>query len=76
MEKVIEVFRSLDVQGEISETSSLLDLGFNSLMIMELVILLEEKLSFHFKDEDITGDNFQTVGSILSILEKYVGIGV
>lgn len=45
--------------------------GLDSLKRVELVIAIEEGFGINFNDTDLTQSNFETIGSINSLLEKY-----
>jgi acyl carrier protein len=70
--KVIELTHSMGVTEEIKKTSSLMDLGFDSIMIMELIVNLEEKFDINILDEDIHELNFQTVESVHNMILPYL----
>ncbi len=71
LKQLTSVFESMGIKGDVTEDSTLVALGFDSMKIMELVVLLEETFQFQLEDQDLTGTNFETVNSVLRLLEKY-----
>ncbi len=71
LKELILVFESMGIKGDITEDLTLVALGFDSMKIMELVVLLEETFQFQLEDQDLTGANFETVNSVLRLLERY-----
>ena len=69
------IVRRMDEVGvyasEVNEESQLIDLGFNSLLLMEFLVLLEEEFDIEFKDEDMDVDNFASVKKIMELISKY-----
>jgi len=54
-----------------SDEASFLEQGIvDSVGIMELVAFVEERFKFTVQDEDITPDNFDSVGSLTSYVER------
>lgn len=72
LERIKNVFGSFDVkESNISPETSLEELGFDSLMLLELVVALEEEFHITFDDSDLISRNFETVATIEKIIEKY-----
>lgn len=44
---------------------------FDSLAIVEVVTLLEERFGFEMDEEDITGEVFDTVGSLAAYVDEH-----
>ena len=45
--------------------------GMTSIDAIQLVVVLEEKYKFEFKDEDLLFDKFNTLNKLLRLLERY-----
>ena len=57
--------------GDLSETDDLVEAEvMDSLGIMKLILFLEENFSIKISDEDLTLENFRSVQSIWSLVEK------
>lgn len=52
------------------ETNLINDLGFESIMIMELIIKIEETFLFEFSDEEMDIEKIMIVGNLVEIIEK------
>ena len=71
LNEVITTLNTIGVTGEITEETTLAELGLDSIMVLELVVALEERLGFSFEDTDLVGSNFHSVGTIVAVIEKY-----
>lgn len=69
---ITSIFETFGIEENFTPESLLSDLGFDSIMILELVVTLEEQFDFIFDDDDLLGYNFQTVSSIMDLLKKYL----
>ena len=56
--------------ADINEDSNLIDLGLDSLDLIQILMDVEEKLNIHFEDDEIT--DFKTVKDVLTLIEKKV----
>lgn len=78
IEQFMEDFYNLliDARGcnqEVKNSDSLKeDLGFDSLTLVSLIISIENHFGIEFKDSDLSEENLKTVGSLLTLLEKYL----
>lgn len=45
----------------------------DSIALMELVAFLEERFQIQIEDEDLTSDNFRTIGAIERMVAKQTG---
>ncbi|MFC9786496.1 acyl carrier protein [Rhodococcus sp. NPDC127528] len=45
----------------------------DSMAVVQLVVALEKEFGFEIDDSDVTGDAFETVGSLASFVEKSRG---
>nr|WP_281276585.1 acyl carrier protein [Tengunoibacter tsumagoiensis] len=66
------MLRDYGVERYFDLDTTLVALGFDSLSTLELVVALEDHFQIAFDDEDLTGDHFQSIGSLLAILNKHV----
>ncbi len=57
--------------SDINTEDTLLSLGIDSLMTVELVISIEDNLQITFEDSDLDSENFKTVQSVIDIVRKY-----
>ena len=72
MEVLNKIFKEFGIEREIEKDIVLFDLGFDSIRIMELIILIEEELDIVIDDDDLVGENFETVETVIKLLEKYI----
>jgi acyl carrier protein len=72
MEVLNKIFKEFGIEREIEKDIELSDLGFDSIRIMELIILIEEELDIVIDDDDLVGENFETVETVIKLLEKYI----
>ena len=72
MEVLNKIFKEFGIEREIEKDIELFDLGFDSIRIMELIILIEEELDIVIDDDDLVGENFETVETVIKLLEKYI----
>ena len=68
-DRIIEIVReNLAYDGEISESSSLIDdLGADSLDVVELCLAFEDEFGVHIEDEDLPG--IRTISDVLNYVE-------
>jgi len=76
-EKVIELVRkvlNLDESFDENEliSSDLLILGIDSIVAIQLIIMLESEFDIEFTDEDLMLQSVQSIGSIMNTLQKYI----
>jgi acyl carrier protein len=55
----------------IDNDESLLGIGVDSLNMIELVVGIENEFDFELLDEDLIIENFETIKSIIKMLEAY-----
>lgn len=46
------------------------DLGYDSILLLDLIITIEEKYNFSFNENELSIPNFETPRKILQILNK------
>lgn len=73
LKQVIVLKGSVDVEqySAIPADASLMDNGFDSLHIITLVVLIEEKFGIELKNEDLVFDKINTIRKWIQLLEKY-----
>ena len=56
--------------GEISDDASLMEdgLGLDSVVVVELITHLEKRFGFHFDDDSLTAENFESLGTLASFV--------
>lgn len=64
--QVNEVLSNIDIN---KETNLINDLGFESIMIMELIIKIEETFLFEFSDEEMEIEKIIIVGNLVETIE-------
>lgn len=50
------------------------DLGIDSLGFVELKTQIESRLGIEISDEDFTPENFATLASLASLIDRYAGV--
>lgn len=64
------LFKELSHSGELNETVSLIELGLDSIKVIQLVVYLETELNITFDDEDLLLANFKTIELIIKTTAK------
>lgn len=76
MEKIIHDICSIiekEYSISINQNSKLLDdFGFDSIMIIDLVVELENLYNIEFDVDDLTLGNFETVAKVADIVKSYL----
>ena len=71
--KFEEILNQVNPEILDSEGMDLVEEGIiDSMMIMQMVSMLESAFEFDFDPEDIAPENFETVNAIWEVVEKYV----
>lgn len=60
----------LDVEADFSSGSDLFEAGLDSMAIMQLLILIEERFSLVLPAEAVTREHFQNVESLAKLLQR------
>ncbi len=71
MKDLVEILAAMGITERFDEKTELQELGVNSLQLMEMVVRIEEKWDVSIDDDDLVGENFETIGAIIKMLEKY-----
>ena len=70
--KLKTLFEGMDISGEFTYETQLVDLGLDSLQILELVVNIENEFDIAIADEDLDGDNFQSIKTLINLIERYI----
>lgn len=65
---IAELAAAKGYEGTLSATRPLRDVGFDSLLTVQLVARLEDELGVEFPDEALTPGSFATLGSTLDVV--------
>lgn len=60
------------IDANITEETSLVELGIDSLMTVELVLGLEDAFDIQFNDSDLEMENLRNVRDIVNLVNKYI----
>lgn len=67
-----KVTNTLNREVIIKNDTDLMNLGINSLLLIEIIVEIEERFSIEVLDDDLTTENFRTIDSISNLLiNKY-----
>lgn len=61
----------IETSADFSANSDLYEAGLDSMAIMQLLILVEERYAIRLSEADVTRDNFSSVAKLASLLAKY-----
>ena len=73
--KIVNEIKKLVNNGtdaNITEQTSLVELGIDSLMTVELVLGLEDAFNIQFNDSDLEMENLRNVRDIVNLVNKYI----
>lgn len=71
LERIVKRMEEIGIFSEnVTEESKLIDLGFNSLLLMEFLVLIEEEFDTEFDDEDMEIENFVSIKTLMDLLEQ------
>lgn len=59
----------------LSTEQSLVDLGIDSLRLVELIVNLEDSFGIVIPDEEMLAENFSTVGSVSNLVNRVLSAG-
>lgn len=72
MDKILEILKQVREDSNFSESDDFIrDNLLDSLDVMNLVEVLEEKYSIAIDNDDIVYDNFKNVDTIIGLIDKY-----
>ena len=52
--------------------TNLNEIGVDSIVMMQFIVLIEEKYGIEIEDNDIIEDNWKSISKIISTIEKYI----
>ncbi|MFV0337865.1 MAG: acyl carrier protein [Chthoniobacterales bacterium] len=64
--------RLLKIPPGFGVEANLLDVGFDSMTVMQLLVLIEEKYGITLADEDLLLENFQSTTALATLLRTTV----
>lgn len=67
------IAREMGLEVEFTIDSKLSDLGLDSIQIMMMIVIIEEKFGIVIDDADLIETNFETVRTVLDLIAKYKG---
>ncbi len=72
--KIIEIIAAMSLldEGEITEKDLLIDIGVDSLKMVEIIMNLEDTFQIRFDDAELDPTNLTTVKSVINLTEKYI----
>ncbi|MFA6655271.1 MAG: acyl carrier protein, partial [Bacillota bacterium] len=74
-EKIFEFFKAKGVSDNLDFETDLFKGGFiDSLFAFEVVVFLEETFGVHLDNKDITEENFRTITSMASMIDRIRGV--
>ncbi|MHB8129132.1 MAG: phosphopantetheine-binding protein [Mobilitalea sp.] len=65
------IYMDSDMDDDLIANADLLVLGMDSLMAIQLIIMLESEFNIEMADEDLMLSTVQSVNNIMSTIEKY-----
>ena len=71
--QLIGYFKEMSDTAVDSKTLLLEEKVIDSMGVMELIAFIESNFGIEFTDEDLTVDNFGTLGAIISIIKRKDG---
>ena len=65
--------RLLEVPPTFNSSSNLFELGLDSMAIMQMLLLIDEKFGIWLEPSDLTRENFNTPLTIAQLLQSRIG---
>ena len=59
-------------ESSIAEEAVLREIGINSIMFIEIIVKLEQKLEFEFDNDDLAIEHIKTVRDLFKLVEKNI----
>ncbi|MGN1145711.1 MAG: phosphopantetheine-binding protein [Acetatifactor sp.] len=73
--KVLELVQSMAMEGiTVAQEDFLVDIGFNSLTKVDLILAVEEEFNIEFCDEDLQPRKLKSVKDLISIVGVYLSV--
>lgn len=67
------LLKELDFETvNVTMDTNLREIGVDSITLMQLIVLIEEKYDIEIEDDDIVEENWETISKIMSTVEKYI----
>lgn len=67
---IINTIKEVIEIGKVEDSMNLFDYGLDSLGVLKLVTLLEDRLGIEIDDEDLTMENMSSVRTIINMVKK------
>jgi len=58
--------------NSLNYNADLQEIGYDSLQMIRLIIMIEEKFNIEVEDDDLLFDNFNSIEKIINIINKYI----
>lgn len=66
-----KIFVEMGIVNEFDNNTKLAELKIDSLRVLEMIARIEEEYKISIDDMDLLGENFETIGTVMKMLEKY-----
>lgn len=60
------------IKNEPENDTDLFSIGLDSLLVLQLIVLIENEFNVNISDDDLILDNLRTIMTITHMVEKYV----
>lgn len=71
-ETVLDVVGPGNSTGDVDSQDQLVDLGVESLNILEILVRIERRLQIEFNDADVVTWSFTSVASLIALVDHHV----
>jgi len=71
-EKVMYCIKEVAVTADIQTDDALVDLGIDSLSIVEILVILEDKFGVEFDDSQLNPDELTTVKNVIDLVGRHL----
>ncbi|GIO13726.1 hypothetical protein J19TS2_32810 [Cohnella xylanilytica] len=73
-ERMADLISRPELAAEFAEHTALEEVGIDSVLMVSLMVQLEQKFDIFYEDDELTSDNFATVGIIVERLMKKLSV--
>jgi len=73
-ERMADLISRPELAAEFAEDTALEEVGIDSVLMVSLMVQLEQKFDIFYEDDELTSDNFATVGIIAERLMKKLSV--
>ena len=73
-ERMADLISRPELAAEFKEDTALEEVGIDSVLMVSLMVQLEQKFDIFYEDDELTSDNFATVGIIAERLMKKLSV--